>query len=127
MARIFRAAARVASLKLKCSKCVVVPLASRFSPVIANDYKNWIEQNIPSWSEFPVRDQLKYLGIWLGPSVTTESWREPFAKWVDRGFQLAIQGAPAGTVAHLYNSRVASVLSYVAQFLPPPSDLPHLE
>eukprot|EP00959_Pyramimonas_sp_CCMP1952_P091449 1914476-Pyramimonas_sp.AAC.1 len=36
MARIFRVAARVASLKLKCSKCVVVPLASRFSPDIAN-------------------------------------------------------------------------------------------
>ena len=69
MAPVFKAAKKVAGLTLNSIKCVIVPLKP-FSAECAADVKDWLARNLSEWSSFKIQPTAKYLGFWLGPSVT---------------------------------------------------------
>ncbi|CAK0860694.1 unnamed protein product, partial [Prorocentrum cordatum] len=121
--RIFRAAARVAALVLKPSKCKIVPLCGPFSEETHDQYAQWIADHLPTWSSFKIVPELLHLGLYLGPAVHLQSWHAPIQKWRERGLILAQQQGPHRVTAQLYSSRVTSVLTYVAQFMPLPAEI----
>lgn len=63
------------------------------------------------WPNIRLAHEFKYLGYWIGPSVTLDRfWEEPRAKWTTRARQL---GATQVTMA--YKERALTTLGYVAQ------------
>ena len=89
--------------------------------------KLWLREHIPEFAEFQIAASGKYLGWHLGVDSATLSFHDPLAKFNKRVLEIADGKAPS-TVAFLrYNERAVSVLSYVAQFAIPPSDLGKLE
>ena len=55
------------------------------------------------------------------------NWQPQTAKFVMRVNEIASAGVAASLAVAAYNSRVATILSYAGQFLPPPSNLIMLE
>eukprot|EP00959_Pyramimonas_sp_CCMP1952_P214208 4482039-Pyramimonas_sp.AAC.1 len=94
MRRIFSMANRVAALILKLKKCAVAPLSGPYTPALRPEYQAAIAQLVPDWTQIPVNDVPKYLGMWLGPAALDHSWRSPIAKWRSRTLELALTGAP---------------------------------
>eukprot|EP00959_Pyramimonas_sp_CCMP1952_P202478 4234129-Pyramimonas_sp.AAC.1 len=61
-------AEKIANLKLKPPKCVIVPLAGRFGGDLRAGLRNGLEQLVPHWLAFRIEAKLLYLGMWLGPA-----------------------------------------------------------
>eukprot|EP00959_Pyramimonas_sp_CCMP1952_P262345 5485714-Pyramimonas_sp.AAC.1 len=114
---VFKEAEAIARLKLKPAKCVLVPLGSVLTDILATRIKNWLRLNIPDWSDFRVAPLAKYLGLWIGPSADYDSWASPQLKYFHRCSGVARLGASTEVSARTYNRRCVTVLSYVAQFL----------
>eukprot|EP00959_Pyramimonas_sp_CCMP1952_P139746 2924749-Pyramimonas_sp.AAC.1 len=64
----------------------------------------------------------------LGSAVTPEDpWKKPIAKYTSRAHSIGALGSSSEVSAGLYRSRALTVLSYVAQYLPPRRRLQHDE
>ena len=116
----------MAGLTLNSIKCVIVPLKP-FSAECAADVKDWLARKLSEWSSFKIQPTAKYLGFWLGPSVTFDSWIDPLKKWRCRGVGIAAKQASPIVTAHQYNSRAVPCLQYVAQLIPLPCNTRKLE
>ena len=118
---IFNLARKVAGLHLKPSKCVLIISCMFLSDDLKYAIRNWLVENIPEFSEFAICSYGKYLGWWLGVDSVNISYKAPLVKFVHRGEEVVGGKAPATTSIVRYNQRCIPVLSYVAQFAPPPS------
>ena len=112
----------IAGLRLNANKCVIVPVVRPelgFVPVI----RRWLSSNIPAASDMQIVFAGKYLGLHLGPRAASVVWDDACAKWMRRC--LAIAKSPVGPIEaiHEYHRRALSVLLFIAQFLPPPTQL----
>eukprot|EP00973_Karenia_brevis_P027444 3785000-Karenia_brevis.AAC.1 len=56
----------------------------------------------------------------LGPTASDHQWTAAVSSWVTAAAQLAVCHFPASLMAHIYNSKVVSRLSYLVAFLEPP-------
>ena len=68
-----------------------------------------------------------YLGVWLGHGAHLQIWREAIAKWYSRGVAIGKSGSSVFAGAAVYRKRGLPVLSYLAQFTPPPPALFRLD
>ena len=89
--------------------------------------KEWVARNIPDWRDFNVKGSAEFLGMYLGPSAGRDNWIKPIAKLRDRMQVVKKSGASVFLGAFSFNSRIAPVLSYQAQLLPPPKQLMRTE
>jgi hypothetical protein len=126
-ANLFSIMERVSNLRLKASKCVVVPVATKFCPAIVELFRNWLAANLPGWARFAISAEGKYLGFLLGPGAGASSWRAPLQKWMHRVLCLAGSHLAPSLGTADFNARIVSTLGYVAQLLPPPEVLWALE
>ena len=117
---VFNLCARVAGMHLKPSKCFIVITVVNISPELIFAVKNWLQRNIPEWSDFQVVDCARYLGFFLGRDGRENTYKDPCEKYLSRVDELALAQAPALGTLIRYNERVATVFSYVAQVMPPP-------
>ncbi|CAK0790294.1 unnamed protein product [Prorocentrum cordatum] len=120
--RIMQLAEYFANLVLKIPKCMVVPLAGRFSVPLAARVKAAILEAIPTWADLEVVLKLLYLGLWFGPEVgPCDCWTDPVAKLRLRAQAICRGATPPSVSAILYSTRAVATLSYVAQiaWLPP--------
>ena len=124
---VFQLASVSAGLRLKPSKCIVIPVFGEFSEDAKRAVMNWLEENIHDWSRFSVRSTAKYLGIWMGPAAATQQWKTQLAKLAGRAATIVSLALPASASLPLYSSRAAPVTSYVAQFCEPPPVLERFE
>jgi len=107
-------------LKLKPSKCVLVPVAIEASVHNVQIIRKWLEQYLPPWSDFLIKSSGKYLGVIIGPNDANDNWEKPLAKFCERVTQIAGQDLPMELAASKFASKAVSVLGYIAQLLPPP-------
>ena len=66
---------------------------------------------------FQIKGAAEYLGCFLGSSAGGVQWDKPWAMWQFRAHLVAAAQTSAQLASIAYNVRVASVLSYLAQFL----------
>ena len=121
-ASIFRLASKVAGLHLKPTKCVIVLTCISLSEDIVLAVKAWLTQEVPDFANFILSDCGKYLGWILGHKADLNSWSSPIQKFKNRICEIVGGKAPATASICRYNSRALTVLSYVAQFTPPPAE-----
>jgi len=126
IAPIFSSALKLAGLKLKPPKCVIVPLCM-LDDKRKKDISKWLKRNIPDWQDFAVKSSTKLLGFYLGPEAGKMNWTEQEAKIRTRVHSIKTSQAPSSLNAHTYNSRVVPVTSFVAQLLPIPARFYQLE
>ena len=124
---IFDLALRTAGLKLKPSKCVIVPLHSACDEACQRSVHAWIADHIPCWSCFKIEGTAKYLGVWMGPAAATMQWKSQLAKLVDRACCVASMGLAASAAIPLCNLRAVPVVGYLAQFCSPPAQIEAIE
>ena len=122
VASTLESAESLAGLKIKMSKCTIVPL-ERWSDALEASVKTWLRANLPDWLGMCVAPASKYLGTFLGTVVGNSVWHLPIAKWSARVSAIASSRAPPTIAAHLYNKFAAPVLSYVSQLSFPPKEL----
>ena len=124
---IFVEAKAISNLTLKPSKCVLVPLAEKFSQPLAENILSWLRSNLPDWSDFLIQCSAKYLGFMLGPASEATQWAGTIAKWRLRTIEIAGTHAAASVSAFLYNQRAPPVLTYKCQLLPLPAQFRRIE
>ena len=108
-----------AGLKLKISKCILVPLSGPLSPALVQSIKSFLHTHIPAWANFVVASSAEYLGIWTGPTASVKHWTTQIAKYRDRVCAISDAAPPTALGIRTYNVKTVPVLSYPAQFLPP--------
>ena len=121
-ASIFKVAAEVAGLHLKPSKCVIVVSCLQLTQVLEELIRDWLVLHVPAFAKFKIQSSGKYLGWFLGVNSVHLSFQAPLSKFVNRVEEVCIGQAPAAVAICTYNQRAVTVLSYVAQFSPPPVD-----
>ena len=121
-ASIFKVAAEVSGLHLKPSKCVIIISCVHLSDGLVALIKAWLTQHVPAFAEFKIHSSGKYLGWILGINSVQLSYQAPLSKFVNRVGEVCQGQAPAAVSICTYNQRAVTVLSYVAQFAPPPED-----
>ena len=125
---IFVAAEVIMGLRLKPSKCVVVPVDPVVVPVdpaATEQHQATMQATLhsldPRWSAFQVSSARLYLGVFLGPEAASRSRTAPLAKWKQRARDIAAGSPPAAATAVIYRKRAFSVLTYVAGLAQPPA------
>ena len=146
----FRFIERLTRLRLKFSKCTLVPLSRqlpadfvfKIDQVQANrppiDCLNsfitsnasfedisrwtvlWIQRFIPSWSAVRIDSCVEYLGAIIGPSARCSQWTKTLMKWESRALLASSTPGPPSVATHMYNTYALSTLGYLGQFLAPP-------
>ena len=107
--------------------CSNTSLLSSLSPHLTESLRLFIYTFAPKWKDFLIQSHGEYLGIFLGPSAGSMYWLPQTAKYITRVNEIAGAGIAASLAVAAYNPRVASILSYAGQFLPPPPNLMMLE
>ena len=121
-ASIFNLAKRVTGLKLKPSKCVLIVSCVPLSKGLESSIRNWLREHVPELVDFKIKSSGKYLGWILGVDSCKRSYEAPLAKFRDRVLEVCSGDAPSTVAILRYNQRAVTVLSYVAQFSPPPCE-----
>ena len=91
-----------------------------FTPKVHDSIKKWLRKNLPEWAEFKVAPFAKLLGFFLGPQAGSKMWEGPMKKYNERILDIKRGHASIVSNSLTYNSRVAPVMSYVAQLVPLP-------
>ena len=115
---IFQTAAETANLRLKPSKCVVVPTSAVADEKLRTHIATWLATHIPAWKAFNITPSLSFLV--QGPVL---QWVAPSAKWRLRAKAIAATHCPASAAAVLYNSRAVPVMGFVAQLAILPAEV----
>ena len=116
---LFKIIERVANLRLKPSKCNIVPLWRRFSLHVTTVLKDTLRAKVPLWQAFNIVPYARYQGFWLGPAATDcMQWAAPLEKLKERVARLVASGVPPSTCTLQYAIRCLPVLGYVAQLVP---------
>ena len=95
----------------------------KICPKLSASIQLWLKLNLPGWENFDIRNNGKYLGIWIGPSTVKIQWEKTGEKYKFRCCEIAGVGASASISAKLYNMHAILVLGYIAQFCEPPATL----
>ena len=128
VASIFRHTALATGLHLNVAKCAVIPLWSLAAPQIVENVRVAISRLCPDWLAAPVVSTSVYLGLPFGPGATeVMAWSGPLCKLRRRTTEINETCSAPTLAAQLWNCRGVTVLSYVAQFYPPPKELGALE
>ena len=115
---------KVASgLTLKPSKCILIITCLKVCPKLSVSVQSWLKLNLPGWENFDIRNNGKYLGVWIGPTTEKIQWEKASKKYKFRCCEIAGVGASASISAKLYNMHAIPVLGYIAQFCEPPTTL----
>ena len=117
VAMLFHTFGLVSGLRLKPSKCVVIPL---WEFLDTRSLKNLIGETIPSWMKFELARKGKYLGVCPGAGGES-SWEQPLQKYIARCQYIATLHAGLWTTALLYKTLALSTLSFVVQLSPIPA------
>ena len=110
----FRLTEKALGLRLKESKCVVVPLAP-FTPQLRETILSWLREHIPAWAGFKVDSKGLYLGFWMGPSVRDEVFQDSFNKTIHRVRSIKTACCSSLHNVRAYNRDAISTCSYLAQ------------
>jgi len=113
----------VSGLSLKPSKCILIITCLQVCPTLSISIKDWLKLNLPGWENFEIRNNGKYLGVWIGPTTEKIQWEKASKKYKFRCCEIAGVGAAASISAKLYNMHAIPVLGYIAQFCDPPASL----
>eukprot|EP00973_Karenia_brevis_P031506 4346627-Karenia_brevis.AAC.1 len=70
---------------------------------------------------FSIAASAEYLGIWLGPGAALHYWSDQIPKYLTRINTISASGVATSLAVKAYNIKAATVLTYPAQFLPPPT------
>jgi len=116
---IFHLAGQVAGLHLKPAKCVLVVTGVPLTDSLKEAIREWFRNNVPRFAEFTIADCGKYLGVWLGRNLVKNTLQGPLEKYNNRVTELLDAHPPGPVAIFRYSEYVASVFSYVAQFLYP--------
>jgi len=114
MEPVFKLASKYAGLTLKPKKCVLIPLVP-MTPGLYDSIRKWLHNEIPDWSNFRIDHAGKYLGFMLGPSAMVQQWASPLGKFVSRAQEVANSHPSVAIAAYAYNTKVVTVVGYVAQ------------
>ena len=115
---LFHTFGLVSGLRLKPSKCVVIPL---WEFIYIRSLKNLIGETIPSWMKSELARKGKYLGVWMGPRAGESSWEQPLQKYIAQCQYIATLHAGLWTTVLLYKRLALSTLSFVVQLSPIPA------
>jgi exonuclease III len=122
IATIFGEYGEISGLHLNYSKTIIVPLWMEREL----DYgliKDTLDRSGGSWREVLIQSKAKYLGFLVGPGRDDSIWDKPCRKWIQRATAWAKAGCGLQYSAMVYNVFCASVLSFLAQLLIPPSSI----
>ena len=108
-------------MHLKPSKCIIVSCL-QLTEALETLIRMWLCQHVPAFAEFKIQSSGKYLGWILGVNSVQLSYQAPLSKFVNRVSEVCHGQDPAAVAICTYNQRAVTVLSYVAQFAPPPED-----
>ena len=96
--------------------CRLIPLGGELTDAKKAAIVKYIKRWVPQWSEFQVASSGEYLGFQIGPSGgAIQSWAKPLAKYESRVAEVAASGLSASASTTIYNTKVATVTSYVEQ------------
>ena len=88
----------------------------------------WLVQHIAEWAELRIEPKGKYLGFWMGPSVTAaENFTAPLSKFKSRVGEIVRSLMAPEAACRQFNTRAVTVTAYVAQIAEMPKSLLHLE
>ena len=121
--QLFGTLADIASLRLKNSKCIIIPLWA-FN---GNSLTALLREHCPSAKDFRVKTSGKYLGIFIGPDAADSSWCLPLRNFLARARDIRSLGLGVITSLRLFNQQCLPVLSFVASVLPIPPQARRLE
>eukprot|EP00973_Karenia_brevis_P077689 10796939-Karenia_brevis.AAC.1 len=127
LAEIFKLAQDYAGLILNIKKCFLVPVSAPLSIQVVSSLREYLHRYVPSWVSFNISSAAEYLGIWMGPKAGEKQWVQQIDKYLARVNAIAAAEASTLLSTKAYNIKALPVLSYPAQFLPPPPDLRKLE
>ena len=117
LARIFTDFGNISNLQLNLNKTVVIPL---FPNPDLSTVQNRLSQSVPSWSAVQFSYYAKYLGFILGPEAGDKGWKDPVTKFLQRAQAWSDRQLGLYCTTTSYNVFASSVLTYLAQLLPPP-------
>ncbi|CAK0810355.1 unnamed protein product, partial [Prorocentrum cordatum] len=81
LVRVLGVMEKIAGLKIKISKCTLVPLVGRMTETLKTMTQTQLASIASDWSGFAVEGWLLYLGMILGPDATVDmNWRGPLMK-----------------------------------------------
>jgi hypothetical protein len=124
---IFDSAADLAGLMLKAKKCVLVPVAAKFTEETADKIRQWLHDHIHEWRNFQVQACGTYLGFEMGPVAGASQWTKPFTKYAARAKAIALMHAPPTASAYNYNMKAVPILCYKPQLTLIPDRIEQLE
>ncbi len=109
---------QISGLHLNVLKTVVVPLYQVKEEVI----RDKISAQAPDWGGVCIDSKAKYLGYYVGPGRSDQSWEGPLLKYLDRAKQWGRLGVGLLTSLQAYQVYISSVLQFVGQLEPLPQD-----
>ena len=120
LARIFADFTNISNLHLNLSKTIVIPL---FPQPNLSTVREKLTVLIPSWSAVQYEYSARYLGFTLGPEAGDKSWTDPVKKFLQRAQAWSDRQLGLHCTSTSYNIFALSVLTYIAQLLPPPQQV----
>jgi len=123
LARLFKIMEQISNLKLKTSKCVLVPLWGYCDRL----FKTLLKECVPAWSDMNVAKYAKYVGYSIGPGAGQRTWTEPAAKYEKRCRDVKGMGMGLLVSVRMYNQMCITVLSHVMQLYMAPTQVMNLE
>ena len=116
---VFHIWARIAALRIRHDKCVIVPLWT----LDLRRLRIVVQECVPFWSTFTVSLAAKYLGFFLGPDSHRREWAAASAKYLSRMAQLQRVTDGLQTTMLLHNVQALPVLYYLAQLRDVPDEV----
>ena len=80
----FQSFTKISGLILKPAKCIAILTAFCASPNNCLQVRKWLATHCPGWGEMSVCSAAKYLGIFLGPTASSQQWNKALSKFLDR-------------------------------------------
>ena len=119
VAKLFVNLERIAGLRLKPNKCVLIPL---WSCDLGKNFHILLKEELPVWRDFAISSKGKYLGVWLGPGAVDTSWNEPLKKYMAQCEYIASLKLGMASTALLYRIFALPVLSFILQIYQIPEE-----
>jgi hypothetical protein len=120
LARKFSEFERISGLALNIRKTVFIPL---WCSAVGVNLRTLVRESCPAWRDIRLDSKGKYLGFFIGPGAGTLSWERPVRKFVERAEVWSTLHLGFNLNVMVYDSFIASVLSYVMQVEEPPSEV----
>ena len=81
--KVFEIISRISGLKLKIRKTAIVPCC-KFTPELSEYVQALLASRFVAWIGALVAGAARYLGAFLGPLGSSQTWDKPFVKYEDR-------------------------------------------